>query len=264
MLPYVRLINAKHGNYLAFETDDYITLDLERTGEWEPFTLTVAEILLEKIENPLVLDIGANLGAFAIPIGKFIQRRNGEIYAFEPLRIIFYQLCGNIFMNQLDNVFALNSAVSNTLQDILIPEPDFSKANNIGSFSLHPEYLTRYGMDRSIGEKSHSVKAIRLDDFNFPRLPSLIKIDVEGHELEVLQGAENLLKRSNFPPILFECWPWDFFAKKRESLMFEIHKLGYEVFEYWDTMFVAQHPLWPNKYNFEWRDNVLFYVDSDI
>ena len=55
---------------------------------------------------PLVLDIGANLGAYAIPVAKKIASARGVVYAYEPQRIVYYQLCGNIFLNSLDNVHA--------------------------------------------------------------------------------------------------------------------------------------------------------------
>jgi hypothetical protein len=62
--------------------------------------------------------------------------------------------------------------------------------------------FTEYGWHE---ENSYPVSVMKLDDFNINNI-SLIKIDVEGHELQVIKGAIETLKRNNYPPILFECW----------------------------------------------------------
>lgn len=259
MLPLVRQVIAGDHKYLVFESEDLITQELIKNGEYEPVTSHLSTILLQEITKPCVLDVGANLGAFTIPIGKSIAKANGIVYAFEPLRIVYYQLCGNIFLNQLDNVYAFNCAVSNLSRSIEIPEFNYDMTPNIGSFSLHSEFRDRYGFSALYTGHSSSVASIRLDDIDLKQLPHLIKIDVEGHELEVLQGAEKLIRKSNYPPILFECWKWDWYSEKRSNLMREIERLGYEIYEYWDWMYVAQHPSNNIRYKFNWHGTTLRY-----
>jgi len=55
---------------------------------------------------------------------------------FEPQRIIYYQLCGNIVLNRLDNFRAFNQAVGDSDGDIEMPEINYENNVNIGAFSL--------------------------------------------------------------------------------------------------------------------------------
>jgi hypothetical protein len=58
----------------------------------------------------------------------------------------------------------------------------------------------------------------------------LIKIDVEGHELEVLKGGIETLKANNYPPIIFEAWTWKpWFEPKRKKLFEYLEGHGYKI-----------------------------------
>jgi len=84
MLPKVNVINCKEANYLLFATQDAISTVLYHTGQWEEYLLTISSALIEGVDSPLILDIGSNLGAYAIPLAKRIESRNGNLICFEP------------------------------------------------------------------------------------------------------------------------------------------------------------------------------------
>lgn len=133
----------------------------------------VRDFLPEK--NQLVVDVGANYGDTAIWWAKVF---GSKVIAFEPLIDVYKELMENIELNDAD-VIAHNVALGNG-EEI--------NGHNVGNmFSL--------GGDQK-------VKTVKLDDFQFERL-DLLKIDVEGFEYKVLQGADNTIRRFR-PKIIIE------------------------------------------------------------
>ena len=138
MLPQVNLIRAQHGDFLAFYENAGISKVLTEHGVWDELTIAYSKALIESSQSkPLILDVGANMGTFTIPIAKHINNK-GFVYSFEPQRIVFYQLCGNIFLNRLNNAYAQNIALSNINEEREIEVLDYAGAHNIGSYSLVP------------------------------------------------------------------------------------------------------------------------------
>jgi FkbM family methyltransferase len=243
LLPQVNIIRAKHGDFLAFFESAGISGVLTAHGVWDELSIAIAKGLLDIQENiGLVLDIGANMGTFSVPLAKHILPKSGLVHAFEPQRIIYYQLCGNVFLNRLQNVFTHNVALSNMSTTQHIEILDYDSAWNIGAYSLLPEHDT---------QKKQSVKQecefLKLDDARFNPV-SLIKIDVEGMEVDVLQGAEDTIISSGYPPIMFESLPGD--DNRQAKLRSFLQTRGYHLVKYADADWVAQHPQFNSEIQF--------------
>ncbi|WP_109078522.1 FkbM family methyltransferase [Aggregatibacter kilianii] len=232
---------------LSTRGPDYITERLRRGETWEKFLLTISQFLIEGIENPVLFDIGANLGAWTIPMGKYIQPRHGKIFAFEPQRPVFYQLCGNLFLNNLMHCHAYNMALGNKRETIRIPLLDVHRSINVGAFSISDEInqqLASCGWTQEYSEYQE-VECNTLNSL-FADWPDekvhLIKIDVEGWELEVLQGAKRFLRNSGFPPLLFEVWGEQMpkMLPKRAQLLAFVESLGYD-YVLSNELCIAQH-----------------------
>lgn len=242
MLPRINQIKCDEADYMLFATDDLISATLYRTGRWDHHILTVTKVLYQGLKTPVVLDIGANLGAYAIPVAKDIQFAGGVVCAYEPQRIVFYQLCGNIVLNRLDNIYAFNQAVGDSIGEIEIPDVNFEKNVNVGAFSLNKEYRRIQGIETAMLTSNSIVPIVTLDSVGLEHSPAVIKIDVEGYEINVLRGAVSFLEQHNFPPLLFEAWPFDWFKEGKEELLNFVSSLGYRVDAISVSDFLAQHP----------------------
>jgi FkbM family methyltransferase len=241
MLPRVNLIQCDQGDYLLFATRDAISTSLYQTGKWEEHILQLSRVFLSGLDAPLVLDIGANLGAYAIPVARDILPHGGSVYAFEAQRIVYYQLCGNVFLNRLDNVHAVHQAVGNSDGFVDIPEMNYESNNNVGAFSLSKEFRDRLDVQQHVKSTTCPVPMVRLDSLVLPKSPSLLKIDVEGYEIHVLRGGANFLREHNFPPIIFEAWHTDWFKAQKQEIFDFLTSLGYSISTIGMMEHVAQH-----------------------
>ena len=242
MLPRVNLVRGNSADYLLFSTSDAISTTIYKRGGWAEPLITISRMFYDGGDKPLVLDIGANLGAYAIPVAQDLQKLGGTVYAYEAQRLIYYQLCGNLILNSLDNVHAFHLAIGDEEGTIEIPAIDYQSSDNIGGFSLDHsirEQLSAVAIDHE--RNSERVAMVRVDSISFPKAPDLIKIDVEGFEHRVLSGAGERLEEWGFPPLLLEAWRDDWFRERREQLMALLDRLGYEHFELLNEV-IAQHP----------------------
>lgn len=163
------------------------------------------------------VDVGAHMGTYTI----FLANKAKHVYSFEAQKMTYYQLCGGIAVNNLENVDAHHIALGSSDGEgiLTIVSPDGG-----GSTLLHHEQLP--GNQKPICHEN--VKIRSLDSYNIEDI-GLIKIDVEGNELNVIKGALNTLLRSNYPPILFEAWPDECYRESKQQLFDYIKELGYKI-----------------------------------
>jgi FkbM family methyltransferase len=136
-----------------------------------------------------VVEAGANIGAHTVFLGRDICP-DGRVYAFEPRRLIFQMLCANLALNSVGNVHAHHQALGaarGVVHEGALPR----EASNFGAFALG-----------SLPGEAESFAVAPLDELlaALPRI-ALLKADVEGHELPVLQGAAGLIARDR--PLLY-------------------------------------------------------------
>ena len=174
------LVHGRHGYFVYNRNDVYIGRSLEQYGEFseQEFSL-LAQIVRA---GDVVIEVGANIGSHTVGLAKTVGEK-GRIHAFEPQRVVYQNLCANVSLNSLANVDCHQVAVGRTAGEVLIPEIRYDVEGNFG------------GVNVKQFDHGTAVPEVRLDDY-LP-LPGfrLLKIDVEGMEQQVLEGATGLIKK---------------------------------------------------------------------
>ena len=248
MLPEIEILETASERYMCFKTRDLITDHIRKHGQWGRLEVDIAILMSSGLDGAFVLDIGANLGSFSIPVAKRLSAYGTDVYAFEAQRIIFQQLCGNIFLNRVSNCFAYNLAVGASDGIARLPKIDYLRSENIGSVSLLPEIqdVTRVSYSKTEFE---DVELKAVDSLKLKDGCSFIKIDVEGFESQVLKGAIGFIEANKFPPVLFEEWRKGKFGGeagksveiRQEETRSLLAGLGYKLLKL-GTDTLAQHP----------------------
>jgi FkbM family methyltransferase len=237
MIPNCELIKVDGTQFLVFKGSDLISNHLKKELYENDIHQLALKMLLDK-SGGVVLDIGANLGTFCVPLARKVPKH--KYHAFEPQRIVNYQLCANVIINGLDNIHTYELALSDRDDQINLVMPDYTKETNIGAFSIDKE-VRENEYECSTVSTTNRIDLIPLDSLSFDNI-RLIKIDVEGHELEVIKGGIETIKRNNYPPIIFEAWTWKpWYQAKRTALFEYLQGHGYEIKELGQNN-IARHP----------------------
>lgn len=226
------VIEAAFGRYVFANVDDYIAKAVREHGGWELHLCTaILDVLPQgKIRGS---DIGANVGLFSVQMALLAAQRDKtiEIDAFEVQRSVFSNLQQNVELNGLEGVVRPhNFAIGKAFGMLEVDDISQLDQTNAGAFSLRPDVRANFGMEIADGPKVTIPVVPIASGYDF------IKIDVEGMELEIIKGAEPLLRREQ-PAIVIEAWgvekaPW-FQAEATElfALMRDIYPKEYRMGE---------------------------------
>lgn len=194
-IPYTIKVPTIHGDMLINRYDINQTTALVKTGAaLDHQQIDVAQKICRLAENgSVMLDIGANFGSYALSCARTLAAKGGQAHAFEGQRILAYMICGSTVLNSLENLFVHHACVGNSHDDIPIPSFDYSKVMNFGSIEFGETQKEKLHQER--GASKEVVRQVRIDDFSFEKV-CFIKIDVEGMELSVLDGARETIQQS--------------------------------------------------------------------
>lgn len=151
-------------------------------GVYDYNNMNFIKLILKKYrKNGLFFDVGANIGSYALIASEVA---NAKVFAFEPNRKAFLALKKNIELNKRSNVKLFNFAVSDKESIILLTNEIELSTNQV---------VNEHDV---IQKKVISVKSMTLDKicYEYNVRPSIVKIDVEGHELNVLEGFQDCIK----------------------------------------------------------------------
>lgn len=200
------------------------------------------ELAVLRTERPdcyRAIDIGTNIGIYSYGFSRFCQ----EVESFEPvigctaMLRAYARVRGHINVNNV----GLSNQAGNT--NLYVPYIDKSTTQNVGLASINDPYGNRDVI---------SIEIRRLDDYNFNKV-GIIKIDVEGHEFEVLQGAAETISREK-PILLVEIEQRHLKDRNIEDVFKYILSFGYNGGYYYKKRF---YPLG----SFKVEDNQMQFLD---
>lgn len=153
---------------------------------------------LSSCENPTVVDVGANEGSYSTDV--WAANGDAHVFAFEPHPETYKRLL--LHSSEKENMTAINAACGSAAGQLVLY--DYAGSRGTAHASLHAGVIE--GIHKGQSDQ-HVVDVIDLDTFATRHSISvihLLKIDAEGHELEVLKGAAKLLRENRIRAIQLE------------------------------------------------------------
>ena len=169
------------------------------------------------------IDVGVYRGVYSYEMSKYSEK----VHSFEPNPIIFKYINKNL-KKFIKNIHLYNFALSNQNKTINLKIPIRNSNSNKEIFEEYYEMgkATIHNENNFENYENFEIQTKKIDELNFDNKISFIKIDVEGHELEVIEGAKNTIKRDK-PILLVEIEKQYTKKEVAESINF-INSLGYK------------------------------------
>jgi FkbM family methyltransferase len=218
-----KVTSKRRGIHWQLDLAEGIDLSIYLLGSFEPLLVAAYRKLIGP--GACILDIGANIGAHTLHFAKLAGDR-GRVIAFEPTAYAFAKLRANLQLNSklADRVTAI--------QAMLVATADQSLPSSV---------MSSWPLDARTKDSPHSLGAMRdttgamaltLDESlrrNGVESVDFIKIDVDGHELDVLRGADSLMRHRR-PTLFLELAPYEYRNPDDfDALLEMVWRLGYEL-----------------------------------
>lgn len=183
------ITETKVGKMVVYKNDNVVSTAIALYGEYADAEVQILSRYLEQAS--LYVDVGTNIGYHALALH---QLTGCPVIGFEPHPNHFAVAA----MNCVDkNIKLVHSAVGNKKGTMFIKDFDPSQIGNFGEVG-------------TTDTNGIEVNVVKLDDINLP-ICTVIKIDVEGYELEVLKGATKVIKQFR-PVVMYEALDIDEWA----------------------------------------------------
>ncbi|MBA4251684.1 MAG: FkbM family methyltransferase [Chlorobiaceae bacterium] len=155
--------------------------------------------LINKYSEPFtIFDVGANKGQYLSMLVEELENKKFNIHSFEPSKYSFEMMKQKF--NEVPNIKLNNIGLSDSEGEFLL----YSDGDGSELASLTKRKLDHFKIDFS---KSEKVQVSTIDDYcatNSIKHIHLLKIDVEGHEMNVLKGAKKMFEKKSIDVVTFE------------------------------------------------------------
>ena len=210
----------RYGKIIYNTLDMFVGKSLKLYGEFSQGEANVFEQIVRA--GDCVVEVGANIGSHTVHLAQLVGN-TGVVWAFEPQRLVFQILAGNMAINSLTNVHCEQKCVSDIPGKVNVPVLDVSRVNNWGGLSLENT------------EEGEPVEVVTLDSLGLSRC-DFLKIDVEGMELKVLKGGTGVINA--FRPMIYaEADKED----KKKALFSWLHEKRYRMYSHTPPLYNPQN-----------------------
>jgi FkbM family methyltransferase len=227
------------GLQLSLDITDWVQSQIYFSGNYEGKSVELFKRL--SADAPVIFDIGSHVGQYALECAQIDISLSKQIFAIEVNPKTFTYLLNNIQINKFSNIKAVLGAVSSKSDILNINIPAYW---NMGNTQIN-EAVENTGFDNYLAASFDILTLLK--KYGLQKI-DLIKIDVEGHEFDVLSG---LFQHNIFPPnIIFEHIP-DIFTRCADLINLLKHA-GYIIKDidgnnYTDSKKVPEQNLWAQK-----------------
>lgn len=183
--PSICMVQARYGVFFIPDEDDLIANSIREYGEWAQQEINILGAFIGPGDN--VVDAGAYIGTHARAFSALVGGV-GQVYAFEPDPTTFTILQQNAGVAAQSNIQLFNIGLGGIKAEVSLQIVEAS--HNRASASVIP----------AADAQSILITVQPLDELALPKV-DFMKVDVEGMELQLLQGAEHTIRRHS--PIIF-------------------------------------------------------------
>lgn len=215
---------VRNGLHWELDLQEGIDFTIYLMGQFERTTNRALARLLEPGDT--VIDIGANIGAHTLPLADLVGP-GGKVFAVEPTSFAYQKLCANVALNpQLASRIDAEQIMLTESSDAFLEKEIYSSWPLAGAAQGHAKHGGR-------AMSTDGAHCASLTDFvesrNLEKV-RLLKLDVDGFEVDVLRGGEAFLKRQK-PILVMELAPYTLEdrGKSLDALLQILNDVGYRL-----------------------------------
>jgi len=186
------VLDSVYGKFIVARTCLFQAEALVKTGRThiESELNNIFAIVDTLPADAVIVDGGANIGFFTVPVAHRTQGRGTRIVSFEPQRQLFQALGGSLALNGYRHVYLHNCGLGAEPGIAQLPAVDYSVTQDFGTVQLTDDCTV--AEDGWMADRVVDVTSI--DAMTLPRL-DFFKLDVEGYEIPALTGAINTIRQ---------------------------------------------------------------------
>jgi FkbM family methyltransferase len=224
---YASVVRSRQGTFIINAYDQGVGWQLRSYGAFDEVQMNLlARFASTAPRGSVILDIGANIGVASVVLAR-AAGPECRILAFEPQRHLFNMLAGNLALNAADSVVCRCEAVGARTGEASLPCLDYRSPASFGSVELNRAIQSDASQQAENG-RHENVPMTSIDALGLAQV-TLLKIDVEGMEAEVLAGGRSTISRDM--PLMYV----EFLKSDKAGLAATLNGLGYRLFEFHDN-----------------------------